>query len=92
MITVSHASRALVARAASLRLLVAILVAGGRVGFQAMIVLAHLVSFHCSPLLAVVSKVVEDVWVGFKVFAILPLTIGFMMMQMPLVKKYHKAK
>ena len=66
MITVSHASRALVARAASLRLLVAILVAGGRVGFQAMIVLAHLVSFHCSPLLAVVSKVVEDVWVGFK--------------------------
>jgi len=33
-----------------------------------------------------------DVWVSFKVFAILPLTIGFMMMQMPLVKKYHKAK
>jgi intracellular septation protein len=33
-----------------------------------------------------------DFWVSFKVFAILPLTIGFMMMQMPLVKKYHKAK
>ncbi len=33
-----------------------------------------------------------DIWVSFKVFAILPLTIGFMLMQMPLLKKYHEAK
>jgi intracellular septation protein len=29
-----------------------------------------------------------DVWVNFKVFAILPLTFIFMLMQMPLLKKY----
>lgn len=29
-----------------------------------------------------------DVWVNFKVFAILPLTFGFMILQMPLLKKY----
>ena len=29
-----------------------------------------------------------DVWVSFKVFAILPLTIGFMVLQMPLLRKH----
>lgn len=29
-----------------------------------------------------------DIWVSFKVFAIVPLTIGFMMLQMPLINKH----
>ena len=29
-----------------------------------------------------------DVWVSFKVFAVLPLTFGFAMLQLPLLKKY----
>ena len=29
-----------------------------------------------------------DIWLSFKVFAILPLTIGFMLLQMPLLRKH----
>ena len=32
-----------------------------------------------------------DLWVSFKVFAILPLTIGFMLLQMPLLRKHLPA-
>ena len=32
-----------------------------------------------------------DIWVSFKVFGILPLTIGFMLLQMPLLRKYLPA-
>jgi intracellular septation protein len=44
--------------------------------------------------LAVLNELVwrtqtTDVWVSFKVFAILPLTFGFAMLQYPLLKKYE---
>ncbi|MEC7732218.1 MAG: septation protein IspZ, partial [Pseudomonadota bacterium] len=29
-----------------------------------------------------------DLWVSFKVFAILPLTIGFLLLQMPLLRRH----
>jgi intracellular septation protein len=44
--------------------------------------------------LAVLNELVwrtqsTDVWVSFKVFAVLPLTFGFAMLQLPLLKKYE---
>ena len=30
-----------------------------------------------------------DFWVGFKAFGVIPLTMIFAMMQMPLIKRYH---
>ena len=30
-----------------------------------------------------------DFWVGFKVFGAIPLTMGFLVTQMPLIKRYH---
>jgi len=30
-----------------------------------------------------------DVWVAFKAFGVIPLTMGFAITQMPLVKRYH---
>jgi intracellular septation protein len=30
-----------------------------------------------------------DVWVAFKAFGVIPLTMGFAILQMPLIKRYH---
>jgi intracellular septation protein len=30
-----------------------------------------------------------DVWVAFKAFGVIPLTMGFAISQMPLIKRYH---
>jgi intracellular septation protein len=30
-----------------------------------------------------------DFWVGFKAFGVIPLTMGFAITQMPLIKRYH---
>ena len=44
--------------------------------------------------LAILNEIVwrtmsEDLWVNFKVFGILPITIIFTMTQIPLIKKYQ---
>jgi intracellular septation protein len=44
--------------------------------------------------MAVVNEVVwrtqsTDVWVAFKAFGVIPLTMGFAITQMPLIKRYH---
>jgi intracellular septation protein len=30
-----------------------------------------------------------DFWVGFKAFGVIPLTMGFAIAQMPLIKRFH---
>jgi intracellular septation protein len=44
--------------------------------------------------MAVLNEVIwrtqsTDFWVAYKVFAVVPLTMGFAVIQMPLVKRYH---
>jgi intracellular septation protein len=44
--------------------------------------------------LAVLNEVIwrtqsTDFWVNFKVFGVTPLTMGFAIVQMPLIKRYH---
>jgi intracellular septation protein len=44
--------------------------------------------------MAIVNEIIwrtqsTDFWVAFKAFGVLPLTMGFAVMQMPLIKRYH---